>query len=902
MLLYGQFRNINDELITVEILTNGDTSTTREINRTNGLWFSDEPLVIERSPEESFEHIIKTSCEINLVTRDYQGTELFADNSRSVEVTVSKGNEVIFFGFLEPNTYSQPFAKPLENITLNCVDCLSTLEYYNYNDATFDNFNTKRQTATNVSFRTILDKIFTNDITKGKILYDLSKCKNNNRYAQVFDDLGIAELYLYGEEFDDVWTYEEVLEEMLRYLNLHIMQIGYDFIIYDLDAIRDQNTSYIDLVDNQTYTLTSSLINLNGAIHAADDTNITVDEVYNQIQVECKLEEQELVIESPLDSDNLSSVYNGKQLYMTEYISEGSGDDAHDALVAMVNGNPTTFGGAHEIEWFVQAMQNKNWKFYYNGTTDVDDYLEYNNKRYINQWKMPKFVFEHPLTPYIFKFGSVDRQSKATDNSPISKVEMKPYLFVSVNGNEIDEETYQMPNDAAIESAQTMIEYVGNNSGGVFSPVDDETTNYIVFSGKLCLQPIVYESSSNVSTRTNNYEDIKQNGLRKTEGVHARVPNYDYHSHSYLPFGGNNLVRSDNNDEGRYYTRKFYTTVNPSDKPNSYQTDTSGGLQPLTKDKSAHGYEFEYSQHWDGSDLYSKLPILECELIIGNKRLIETNMDIYGNSTFQWVTIGQEPTTTYNGVTYPITTFSLGVNPKIGDYIIGDEFDIQNTIDYTMNLDCEGTAIPIKKSDNLSGAVIFRILGPVNTIWNEISRRHPSFWRHTSWSDNWRFLLSHTQNIILSDFECKIVTDNGLNELDNDKDLIYMSDETDRFINKKDDITFKFITQLSSAEAAAKGISAASNLNAVIDMSTSSPLSSIYNRTTQETAKAEEHYVDSYYREYSEPKIKMETTLHNNNINYKNIYHSTVLNRDFYIVGETYDVRMDNKTITMKEV
>ena len=219
-----------------------------------------------------------------------------------------------------------------------------------------------------------------------------------------------------------------------------------------------------------------------------------------------------------------------------------------------------------------------------------------------------------------------------------------------------------------------------------------------------------------------------------------------------------------------------------------------------------------------------------------------------------------------------------------------------------MNLDCEGTAIPIKKSDNLSGAVIFRILGPVNTIWNEISRRHPSFWRHTSWSDSWRFLLSHTQNIILSDFECKIVTDNGLNELDNDKDLIYMSDETDRFINKKDDITFKFITQLSSSEAAAKGISAASNLNAVIDMQTSSPLSSIYNKTTQETAKPEEHYVDAYYREYSEPKIKMETTLHNTNINYKNIYHSTVLNRDFYIIGETYDVRMDNKTITMKEV
>lgn len=49
-----------------------------------------------------------------------------------------------------------------------------------------------------------------------------------------------------------------------------------------------------------------------------------------------------------------------------------------------------------------------------------------------------------------------------------------------------------------------------------------------------------------------------------------------------------------------------------------------------------------------------------------------------------------------------------------------------------MNLDAKGTAIPIKKSDALSGAVVFRILGPVNLTWNDITRRHPSFWRHTN--------------------------------------------------------------------------------------------------------------------------------------------------------------------------
>ena len=70
---------------------------------------------------------------------------------------------------------------------------------------------------------------------------------------------------------------------------------------------------------------------------------------------------------------------------------------------------------------------------------------------------------------------------------------------------------------------------------------------------------------------------------------------------------------------------------------------------------------------------------MECELIIGNKRLIETNIDQYGNSTFKWVKIGSEPSITdEDGQSYKLTTFSLGVDPRIGDYIIGDEFSLQN--------------------------------------------------------------------------------------------------------------------------------------------------------------------------------------------------------------------------------
>lgn len=98
-------------------------------------------------------------------------------------------------------------------------------------------------------------------------------------------------------------------------------------------------------------------------------------------------------------------------------------------------------------------------------------------------------------------------------------------------------------------------------------------------------------------------------------------------------------------------------------------------------------------------------------------------------------------------------------------------------------------------------------------------------------------------------------------EVNEDKDLIYMSAENDNFISKKDDISFKFITQLDSIESYDKGITPSISLNAVIDNTTGLPIRGFYNAATGEGTrventdndkrtkpiKAEEHYVDQYY-------------------------------------------------------
>ena len=902
MIIQGQFRDIDNSLITVIFTKDDGSSQTIEIG--TDIKFADSPVTISTNNDDLFNVIIRKSAKIALLTTSYVGNLFFADNSRSVKVEIKKGNEWLFYGYVDPNTYNQPYTSPLDDFEINCIDVLSTLQYYNYKDATLTNYSTIKNAANNVTIKSILDLMFTDlGVT---LFYDKSKGIASNKLTTVFNDISVSEQIIVGEEYDDVWTYEECLESLLKYLNLHIIQQGKNIYIFDWDSIKNKNTSWLNLSTNTSTSLAAIDVNITSEMHADNGTQITIDDVYNQISVKCNLDSQDTVITSPLEKDSLTSLYSGKQLYMTEYISEGSGDHANKSFNDMVKNQVQPsyddYKDYKTVDWFIQAMNNKNWKFYYDGVNIVDSLAEQSNGRYINQWKLAKYLKNNSCVPYIFKFGSVEHKGGAvTDNSPISKVDMKPYLFISINGNETSNENTHAPSDATIQAHSGMAEYVANNSGGVFSPIDDDTINYLVFSGRLLFQPIQYESDTDYVNKNNNFEAIRIGNARETSVKVANVPKYD--ETGVLPA---NIIKSENNTEGRYYTRKFWTQANPTDKPTTYLTDGSANLQPWTSDKSAKGYEYKYTAEGDTGDLYAKLPILECELIIGNKRLVEENIDEYGNSTFAWYELGHEPTITVDGQTYTLTTFSLGINPKLNDFIIGQEYDIQNTIDYTMNLDTEGTAIPIKKSDNISGAVIFRILGPINLLWNQVTRRHPTFWNHTHWNSNSRFILAHTENIIIEDFECKIYTDSGLNDITEDNELIYMSDETDKYINKKDDIDFDFITQLSSAECLELGIKQAVNMNAVINTSTNLPLPTIYNKwetvPSKRNSKAEEHYINQYYNNYSTPKIKLETNLHSNNIDWKNIYRSTSLNKSFMVIAQEFDVRYKQMNLTLREI
>jgi hypothetical protein len=926
MYIHGEFKDVENNLVSVHILTNNDKTEEILIGETDGeILFAEDPIEIETDNDDTFNALLQKSCKIDFLVSDFVGDKVFANNARNIKVNIFKDDECIFAGFAEPTSFNQPYADVYDSFTINCTDAISTLQYYNYNNTTVDSYEYNKANADKKSFRSLLNTMFEEllslDIvngTKSKILYDKSRGLSADTVLNVFDNLGISESMFYGDDFKDVVKYDEVLTNIMTYLNLHMIQVGLDYYIFDWNTIKNQRTEWVDLLTGTEYTRAGKNTVLTSELFADNSTNVSMSDVYSQIEVKDELNTIDTVIESPLESSSLYSPFSGKTKYMTEYISQGSGDDANDAMNAILNGRSTGYEEAFEIDYYMQPMLSKNWKIYKDGVNLIDTIFERDsNGTYINPYKIAKYVFDNALTPGIFSFGHVKHQASVQDNAPVSKIDMTSYLYISVNGSETDDDDVTVkPSISDLKNHRLMAEYNGASSGAIYSPADDDTTNYLVFSGKLLLQPIVYESTNFNAKRGNYFVTAKNNGVRKTEGEVAHVPMYEPIN---IIQARSNLVKG-----CRYYSRKFLTNQYPKQDSGTYYSNVEN-LQPWTEDLEAKGYKFKYSAMGTASDKIYKVPVLECEMTIGDKYLVETKYDDTSTdrdtTTFEWLTmeeIKQGYRTLSDGTTEDLShlkytdddgtakyrhTFTLGFNPAIGDEIIGKEFDIQNNIDYTMNLDIEGTAIPIKRSDALSGKVTFKILGPVNAMWNDVLRIHPTMFRHTKWSDNWHYILSHVQNILIEDFQCTIVTDNsGNSEVTDDKDLVYTSTEDRTYINKKDDITFKFITQLTSDECRQKSVKNSININAVIDMTTGLHVGDIYNATTDESAKAEEHYINQYYTAFCKPRAILDTTFWNKErIDFRDLFTDHLLNKTFFIQSMTEHVSECTVEIKLKE-
>ena len=882
MYLHGHFYNQNEERIEVHVLTGGDRTKEIVIGEKNGeLSFTDDPVDLTSQVNDTFDHLLCQQATVRLLARNFV-PDFFCASCRDAVVNIYREGKCLFAGFIEPQSYSQGYNEEFDEIELSCIDALTSLQYAKYRDVGSLGvlYNVVKAEAEQRTFLAMLKEILGGvtaelDIVGGnamRYLYDGSKAVDDlagNRYA-IFGQLTVSELLFMGDEEDDVWQQDEVLEEILKYLNLHIVQDGFTFYLFSWESVKgDERIYWRDLLTGASVTTARQTTDIVTGLVTDTDTTISVGEVYNKIMLTAKVESMESVIESPLDNDLLKSPFSNKQKYMTEYSSDGEGTKAINAFDAMTHGQETSYSGGCVTDWYVQMMNNSQWLFPKSGSGNLmEEYCSEGR----NQHLLPNFLAKNQGAA-IMALGKVEKKTDGKDNSPTSKVEMTNYLVVSVNGNCDDKEATTYPNANSLKADIPRAVYNGSMTGGVFSPTDEGTTNYIVLSGKLVLNPVM-----------------------KLTDTYAQI-----HYSSMIYAWWHKTVPSRNNGDGRYYTQQWWATETPN-VGTTWDIITDHGFVPFT-DTGPQLYEFKYSAIGDGSDHISKVGVLACMLIIGDKCVVEKGTE--GQVTdFEWRKYKTLEECSSEDEYYQ-QCFTIGFDPKIGDKIVGTKFDLQNNVNYELGIDAEGIAIPIKKADKVSGRVKFMILGPVNALWDVVTRRHKTWFRHTKWNSTTIPLLAHVSSIMVEQFEVKIYSDNGLVNNTGDNDLVYMSDTKESFVNVKDDLEMKINSALTAAECQALDVTDSVKMSTPLNTLTGEGLLAVYDYSRGVSAKPEQLYVDNYYKEWHAPRVVMTQKLTDTDGGIVSLfahYRHPMMDKTFFVQGISRNLEEGYAEMTLKEI
>lgn len=119
----GEFRDLNNVLYKIEIITKNDTS-----QETSLLMSGEDTCVIEYKGSN---YIKSSLCTIKVLTSEpyFDINDAFGNR---VKVRIYKEGVLFWVGYATPNAYSQGFEMNLDSYEIETQDAISTLKYFNY--------------------------------------------------------------------------------------------------------------------------------------------------------------------------------------------------------------------------------------------------------------------------------------------------------------------------------------------------------------------------------------------------------------------------------------------------------------------------------------------------------------------------------------------------------------------------------------------------------------------------------------------------------------------------------------------------------------------------------------------------------------------------------------------------
>lgn len=316
MIYSGIFRNINDEVIQVEIIT---SSGEGEVE----LMFSGEsPVTITQSSDGLYSPIKSRSCTITIVAEGPY-LDMYSASSHGTKVIVRNQttNKCLFFGYLTPCEYNQPYLI-LNEIELEAVDALSSLQDFRY---TYQNGESAELVSVSSILQNLLKDVagYPGGIYMQKLAMQMKKGHDDGFYPTQFEF--IAEDMFFGDDEDDTKTCYEVLEEICKYFCISACPLGEDVYFVDYEAVAkyDVNHSwlpasntlqYVNIID-KTVVEQSVPGYINETSYAGAEHDMELDKVYNKIKAEAEtleVDDDELVYD-PMNVAGRSTYYKTEE-------------------------------------------------------------------------------------------------------------------------------------------------------------------------------------------------------------------------------------------------------------------------------------------------------------------------------------------------------------------------------------------------------------------------------------------------------------------------------------------------------------------------------------------------------------------------------------------------------------
>ena len=296
-------------------------------------------------------------------------------NSSAITPPLTK--KAVWLGYTTPNLYSQGYENPIEEIEVECIDGLSTLQYINYTPINLN--------KSVITFVELINHLLSKCNCYSRFF--ISNATYNPNYPNYYywEKLKISEMNFFDE--DDVpMKCDEVLEELCQFMGVTCYADGTDIYFIDYDAIKNNITTYwqynIGSTTNpsivskaQTHIITSSDYVENGG-------RLSLDNVFNKAIVKSSLYSFDDAIPNIFDEDDLIN-YGTNQSYTENLeIEDTDGKGGKHKCFFRFYKNPNYKSTYYEYSYYsyspIATPSNINYSFIQNyvGATIIRGYFK----------------------------------------------------------------------------------------------------------------------------------------------------------------------------------------------------------------------------------------------------------------------------------------------------------------------------------------------------------------------------------------------------------------------------------------------------------------------------------------------------------------------------------------------